>query len=72
MRSGERKGATEDNIKARTAGWNKLMELLLQMQATEITETPICIGAGNRNRQKPRSASGQATEITETFKQLNL
>jgi carboxymethylenebutenolidase len=28
MRSGERLGATEDNIKARTAGWNKLMELL--------------------------------------------
>jgi carboxymethylenebutenolidase len=28
MRSGERLGATEDNIKARTAAWNKLMELL--------------------------------------------
>jgi len=28
MRSGERSGATEDNIKARTAAWNKLMELL--------------------------------------------
>jgi len=31
MRSGERKGATEDNVKARTAGWKKLTELLLQM-----------------------------------------
>jgi carboxymethylenebutenolidase len=31
MRSGERLGATEDNIKARTAGWNKLMELLDQL-----------------------------------------
>ncbi len=28
MRSGERPGATEENTKARTAGWNKLMELL--------------------------------------------
>jgi carboxymethylenebutenolidase len=28
MRSGDRAGATEDNIKARTAAWNKLMELL--------------------------------------------
>ena len=28
MRSGEREDATEDNTKARTAGWNKLMELL--------------------------------------------
>lgn len=28
MRSGEREGATEDNTKARTAGWKKLMELL--------------------------------------------
>jgi carboxymethylenebutenolidase len=31
MRSGERPGATEDNTKARTAGWNKLMELLDQL-----------------------------------------
>jgi len=28
MRSGERPWATEDNTKARTAGWNKLLELL--------------------------------------------
>jgi carboxymethylenebutenolidase len=28
MRSGERPGATEDNTKARTAGWNKLLELI--------------------------------------------
>ncbi len=31
MRSGERPGATEDNIKARTAGWNKLIELLSEI-----------------------------------------
>jgi carboxymethylenebutenolidase len=31
MRSGERPGSTEDNTKARTAGWNKLMELLGQI-----------------------------------------
>jgi carboxymethylenebutenolidase len=30
MRSGDRPGATEDNTKARTAGWNKLLELLDQ------------------------------------------
>jgi carboxymethylenebutenolidase len=31
MRSGERPGATEDNTKARTAGYNKLLELLQQL-----------------------------------------